>query len=148
MPFPCNGGIINTRIDISRSSTPSSTAQSEASTSSRTDLAEGENAVFSLHPCVVLCTFQRRSHLPDSDHWSLFVLVCRSYRDEPNPVEFVANKEDGDRDMHIPLPPPKASKALVTPSLFGDPLSVDMVPKEYLWVIAEIRQLKMGRNGS
>lgn len=50
-----------------------------------------QGAVLKHVSSLLLGTTEQQSHLPDLSTWSLLVLVCRSYHDKPNPIEYVAN---------------------------------------------------------
>jgi hypothetical protein len=102
---------------------------------------EGENKKLCPHPCVVISVTENYVSLePPILSWSVDVFICRSFHDETNPVQYVAGMEKSMQNLHIPLPPPKGFSQAPTPTSFGPPLNLNLVPDRYSWVVAHVRK--------
>jgi hypothetical protein len=77
--------------------------------------------------------------------WSLEGFVIRGYGFSDDPVQYVKHRKE--YNSLIPLPPPSSSPPAQTPALFGPPLDVSIIPKQYSWVKAEFRHIDMGSIG-
>ncbi len=151
--FPAVGEVIILPVDTTRSiinSVPSSdimiTESSKVTTSSEIQ-SESERSKFQPHPCIVT-SVTRTPTSSTQNRWFVEVLVVRSYKYLNNyAVNHVSNLPDLVHAMHLPLSPPGSLPALPTPVSFGSPVETSYVPRSYSWIIAEILDLEMGRNG-
>jgi hypothetical protein len=102
--------------------------------------AEGE-MTNSPHICIVA------SVTPQRGKWALMVMATRTYSKESDPVKYVANMSDSEKDKHVPLPPPPSSPPLATPAKFGSPVTIGLVSRQFSWIVAEMHEIPMGPNG-
>jgi hypothetical protein len=97
--------------------------------------AEGE-MTDSPHVCIVV------SVICNPDDWP-----TRSYSESSDSVQYVAEMSCYQKDLHIPLSPPPGRPQLETPASFGDPVDVKLVSRHPSWIVAEAREIMMGRKG-